>query len=59
MELGPDERVDFLRWYCSVPAHRLSVRAGLRLSPRRPAPEELVRAAREHPVFRLMPAPST
>jgi len=59
VELGPDEKVDFLRWYCTVPAHRLSVRAGLRLNPRSPAPEELARAARQHPVFRLMPDPGT
>jgi hypothetical protein len=59
VELGPDEKVDFLRWYCTVPAHRLSVRAGLRLNPRRPTPEGLIRAAREHPVFRLMAAPGT
>jgi len=57
--VGPAEKADFQRWYCTVPPHRLSARAGLRLNPRRPAPEELVRAGREHPLLRLVAAPGT
>ena len=54
-ELSPEQGADFLRWYCTVPDHALSVRAGLRLDRRRPDPEALLRAARDHPVFRLVP----
>ena len=57
VELGLDERTDFLRWYVTVPAHSLSARAGLKVDPRRPTPDALGRAARDHPVFRLTAAP--
>ena len=55
-ELGADEKLHFLRWYCTVRAHRLSARAGLRVDPRRPSADDLARAVREHPVFRLVTA---
>jgi deazaflavin-dependent oxidoreductase (nitroreductase family) len=54
-ELTPQESVAFLRWYVTIPEHGLSVRAGLRINPRRPDPRELRRAAEQHPVFRLVP----
>jgi deazaflavin-dependent oxidoreductase (nitroreductase family) len=54
-ELTAPESEAFLRWYVTVPEHGLSVRAGLRINPRRPDPEGLWRAAQQHPVFRLVP----
>jgi deazaflavin-dependent oxidoreductase (nitroreductase family) len=54
-ELTPRESAAFLRWYVTIPEHGLSVRAGLRINPRRPDPEGLRRAAEGHPVFRLVP----
>jgi deazaflavin-dependent oxidoreductase (nitroreductase family) len=55
-ELSRVDKQAFLAWYCQVPAHRLSVRTGLNLDPANPAPDDLARAARQHPVFRLDPA---
>src|SRR4051812_950103 len=54
-ELGAQESETFLRWYVTIPEHGLSVRAGLRINPRRPDIEGLRRAAAQHPVFRLVP----
>jgi deazaflavin-dependent oxidoreductase (nitroreductase family) len=54
-ELTAQETEAFLRWYVTIPEHGLSVRAGLRLNPRRPDPEGLRRAVEQHPVFRLVP----
>jgi deazaflavin-dependent oxidoreductase (nitroreductase family) len=54
-ELSAQESETFLRWYVTIPEHGLSVRAGLRINPRRPDIEGLRRAAAQHPVFRLVP----
>lgn len=54
-ELTAQETEAFLRWYVTIPEHGLSVRAGLRINPRRPDPEGLRRAAEQHPVFQLVP----
>lgn len=56
-ELSTVDKAGFLAWYCEVPAHGLSVRAGLKLDPPNPTPEALSRAAHRHPVFRLDTAP--
>ena len=55
-ELSTTDKQVFLAWYCEVPEHRLSVRAGLKLDPANPTPDDLAHAARRHPVFRLDPA---
>ena len=57
-ELSTVDKREFLAWYCGVPAHGLSVRAGLKLDPADPAPDDLARAARQHPVFRLVSSPA-
>jgi deazaflavin-dependent oxidoreductase (nitroreductase family) len=55
-EIRDEEKKAFLLWYCQHPAHRLSVRSGLKLTPANPAPAELDRVVRQHPIFRLSPA---
>jgi deazaflavin-dependent oxidoreductase (nitroreductase family) len=55
-EIRAEEKVDFLYWYCRQPAHRLSVRAGLKADPANLTSAEIDRLVRQHPVFRLDPA---
>ena len=52
-ELSTADKQEFLAWYCTVPAHKLSVRAGLKLNPANPQRDALARAAQQHPMFRL------
>jgi deazaflavin-dependent oxidoreductase (nitroreductase family) len=54
-EIRAEEKVDFLRWYCRQPDHRLSVRAGLKANPKRLTSAEIDRLVREHPIFQLDP----
>jgi hypothetical protein len=56
-EIQAEQKAAFLRWYCRQPAHRLSVRAGLKTDPANLTPAELDRFIRQHPIFRLDPGP--
>ena len=55
-EIRGEEKVAFLHWYCRQPAHRLSVRAGLKVNPANPTPADIDWLVRQHPIFRLDPA---
>jgi deazaflavin-dependent oxidoreductase (nitroreductase family) len=55
-EIGGEEKVAFLEWYCRQPAHRLSVRAGLKVNPVQLTSADISRLVRHHPIFRLDPA---
>jgi hypothetical protein len=52
-EIGGEEKVAFLEWYCRQPAHRLSVRAGLKVNPVELTSADIRRLVHQHPIFRL------
>jgi deazaflavin-dependent oxidoreductase (nitroreductase family) len=54
-EIRGGEKVAFLHWYCRHPAHRLSVRAGLKADPANLTSAEIDRLVQQHPIFRLDP----